>query len=150
MAPELPPLDVQVSVLGDWPVEVEALASACRLTLSAEGCPEAEMSLTVLDDAGMAALNREYFEIDAPTDVIAFPLYVDGEPVLGDVYLGYEEAARQASNLEIPLSEELLRLTVHGTLHVLGHTHPEGPDRAASPMYRRQEELLNTLLGGPP
>lgn len=150
MTSDTPSLDVQVSVLGDWPIGTEALAAACRFTLSSEGCLEGEVSLAILDDEGILALNQEYFGKEAPTDVIAFPLYGEGESVLGDLYLGFDEASRQASELGIPLEEELLRLTIHGTLHILGHIHPEGSDRAESPMYRLQEELLVNFLSSRP
>ena len=43
--------------------------------------------------------------------------------------------------------EELARLVVHGTLHVLGHDHPEDDSRLRSPMWRRQERLLRRVLG---
>ena len=143
-------LEVQISALGDWDIAKDPLASACRFTLEAEGCVEGEVSITLLDDDRIAELNSEYFGKTAPTDVIAFPLFGEGETLLGDVYLGFEQASRQASDLGVPLHEELLRLTIHGTLHVLGHTHPEGPDRAEGPMFRRQEELLSQFLSSRP
>jgi len=138
--------DIQVTVQGEWSVAEDGLASACCSTLSAEGRREGEMSLTLLDDEAISGLNREYFGKDRPTDVIAFPLFAEGEPLVGDLYIGYEQASRQAAELGIRLDEELLRLTIHGTLHILGHTHPEGPERVESPMYRRQEELLASFL----
>jgi probable rRNA maturation factor len=61
--------------------------------------------------------------------------------------VGAEQAARQAAELGVPLDEELLRLVIHGTLHVLGYDHPDSDEeRAGSPMYRRQEALLTELL----
>jgi probable rRNA maturation factor len=46
----------------------------------------------------------------------------------------------------VSVREELTRLIVHGVLHVLGHDHPDGDDRAESPMWRRQERLVQTLM----
>ena len=143
-------LDIQVSVLGGWEVSKDALASVCRFTLSAEDCAEGEVSIALLDDDRISELNSEYIGKTGPTDVIAFPLFGEGETLLGDVYLGFEQASRQAADLGVPLEEELLRLTIHGTLHVLGHTHPEGPDRTEDPMFRRQEELLAAFLSSRP
>ncbi|RMH15027.1 MAG: rRNA maturation RNase YbeY [Gemmatimonadetes bacterium] len=119
---------------------------AVRHALASAGVTEAEVSLTLLDDAGIRELNRRYLERDRPTDVIAFTLSAPGEPVLGDVYVGAEQAARQAADAGLPLTEELVRLAVHGTLHVLGHDHPEGPERLESPMFRLQESLVAELL----
>ena len=65
---------------------------------------------------------------------------------MGDVYLGVEQAARQAAEEGVPLAEELVRLAVHGTLHVLGHDHPEGEERLHSPMFVLQEEIVSALL----
>jgi probable rRNA maturation factor len=99
-----------------------------------------------MDDQAIQAMNAEYFRKDRPTDVIAFALHGPGEPVLGDVYLGYEQAARQAEELDVPLPEELMRLVIHGTLHVVGYRHPEGEDRFEAEMYQKQEALLGDLL----
>ncbi len=121
---------------------------AVRRTLAAEGTGTAEISVTLLADAEIRDLSRRYLERDWPTDVLAFSLGGDEETV-GDVYVGFEQAERQAGELDIPLEEELARLAIHGTLHVLGHDHPEGPERGDSPMFRLQERLLRELLEDP-
>ena len=150
MSTEIPRTDVQVNNVGSWPVQEEWLSLACQAVLSAEGIREGEVSITLLDDDGIQGLNQEYFGKDGPTDVIAFALQAPGESVLGDVYLGYEQARRQALELDIRLDEELLRLTIHGTLHVLGHQHPEGEERFESPMFLVQEGLLREILESGP
>lgn len=124
----------------------DRLEAAVRATLEAEDVADAEISLTLLDDAAIQALNRDHLGHDRPTDVLAFALWEEGERVVGDVYLGIDQARRQAGEESVPLDEELLRLAVHGTLHVLGWDHPEdGDERPSSPMYRRQEEVLLAL-----
>jgi len=60
--------------------------------------------------------------------------------------VGADQARRQAEALGVPLREELARLAIHGVLHVLGHDHPEGDDRFASPMYVLQERLLEEVF----
>ena len=67
---------------------------------------------------------------------------------MGDVYIGYEQAHRQAGELGFDPEEELVRLVVHGVLHVLGYDHPEGEDRTGSPMFERQEALVRAILEG--
>jgi probable rRNA maturation factor len=106
----------------------------------------AEISVSLLDDDAMAALNRRWLGRPGSTDVLAFSLAGDGEAPLGDVYVGRERAAHQAVEHGVPLEEELVRLVVHGTLHVLGHDHPEGPERLESEMFRRQEALVGELV----
>lgn len=124
------------------------LRRAVERTLEAEGCPDGEISLTFLADPGIAGMNRRWLGREGPTDVIAFALHDDGEAPLGDVYIGREQARRQAAELGVDEVEELVRLAVHGTLHVVGHDHPEGPDREESEHFRRQEALVREVLRG--
>jgi probable rRNA maturation factor len=65
---------------------------------------------------------------------------------VGDVYICAEVAQENARRQDIPAGEELLRLVVHGTLHVLGHDHPTGEGRTTSRMWRRQERILARVL----
>ncbi len=139
-------VEIQFNAVSSWEYPEVLLQEGCLAALAAEGVLQAEVSVTLLDDARITDLNREYLGKDRPTDVIAFPLHAPGEPVLGDVYLGFEQARRQAEEFQVPLEEELLRLVIHGTLHVLGHEHPEGQGRVESEMFRVQEELLNAVL----
>ncbi len=122
------------------------LRRAVRRTLEQEGATEAEVSLTLVDDDAIRKMNRDYLGRDRPTDVLAFSLGDDEGHPLGDVYVGVREARRQAEAHGVPLDEELVRLAVHGTLHVLGYDHPEGAQRAESPMFRRQEDLVRRVL----
>jgi rRNA maturation RNase YbeY len=107
--------------------------------------PGLEVSVALLGDDQMRDLNLRYLGRDASTDVLAFALG-EGDDLVGDVYIGYEQARRQAAELGVPLAEELARLAIHGTLHVLGHDHPEGRGRERSAMFRLQERLLAELL----
>jgi probable rRNA maturation factor len=120
-----------------------------RRTLEVEHCGAGEISLALLDDVGMRRLHDRFLGEDRTTDVLAFSLG-DADDVLGDVYLGLEQAERQATELDIPLEEELMRLAVHGTLHVLGHDHPDGPERDGSPMFELQERIVRALVGETP
>ena len=139
-------LTIHVNVAG-WPDAPEALLRrAVSLVLERETTEEAELSVTLQSDADIAGLNTKYLSKEGPTDVIAFALHEAGEPVLGDVYVGYECAVAQSEERGISLQEELARLTIHGVLHVLGHDHDEGAGREQSEMYRVQESLLTTLL----
>jgi probable rRNA maturation factor len=131
----------------DLPVGEERLAAVLERVLSAEGVEAGRLSVALVGDESIAALHRDYLGHDGPTDVISFALHGPGQPLVGDVYVGAEQAARQAAEWGVPLEVELLRLAIHGTLHVLGYDHPEGEDREQSPMYHRQEQLIAELLG---
>ncbi|NIR46201.1 MAG: rRNA maturation RNase YbeY [Gemmatimonadetes bacterium] len=104
-----------------------------------------EVSVTFVEPSDIAALNQRHLDRVGPTDVLAFQL---GEPdaPLGDIYICPDRARESALEYDLEAREELLRLVVHGTLHVLGHEHPDGPDRESSEMFRRQEEILACLL----
>jgi probable rRNA maturation factor len=130
--------------------DAERVEAAVRHVLRAEGVEAAEISVALVGDGEIAALNEEYLGHEGPTDVISFHLHDEGEPPLGDVYVGVEQAVRQAAGFGAPADEEVLRLAVHGTLHVLGYDHPAGEERAASPMFLRQEALLAAFLSGAP
>ena len=137
--------DVQVDATAFPDAPLGLIDDAVRQTLAAERTAVAEISIALVADHDIRELNRQYLDEDRPTDVLAFSLGGD-DTVIGDVYIGFEQAARQATELGIPLDEELVRLAIHGTLHVLGHDHPAGPDRDGSPMFVLQERLVQKLL----
>ena len=139
---------VLVNAAGRAEIPVDLLERGVRAALDAGGVEEGEISITPVDDAEIRRMNRRFLDRDRPTDVIAFGLHDEGEPLLGDVYLGLDVARREAEERGIELNEELLRLAIHGTLHVVGHEHPEGPEREESPMYRLQELLVERILAG--
>lgn len=116
---------------------------AARTALAGVG--EAELSITLCDDAQIAELNARWLAHDGPTDVISFPLYDEGEDVVGDVYIGFDQVMRQARANAVPAREELARVAIHGTLHVLGLDHPAGASRTRSAMWRRQERILSQV-----
>lgn len=126
------------------------LRTAAGLALATGGGRDGELSLTFLEPAAMRELNRRWLGRDALTDVIAFDLGAPDGPMVGDVYVcpaAARSAAREPDGP--PLEEELVRLVVHGVLHVLGHEHPEDEGRWRSPMYRLQEELVERALAAP-
>jgi probable rRNA maturation factor len=103
------------------------------------------ISVTFLGRDSMRRLNAAHKGHDRPTDVLSFPLVAPGGQIVGDVYICPWVARREAEARGIPLREELIRLVIHGTLHVLGHDHPEGAERTRSGMWRRQERYVEAL-----
>ncbi len=126
-------------------LEATDVKRAVILTAEAEGVARGEISVTFLDPDGIATLAKAHLGHTDPTDVIAFNLGEPADP-LGDVYICPAVAEESAREYAIELREELLRLVVHGVLHVLGYDHPEGPERVDSEMFRRQEEILSLVL----
>ncbi len=104
---------------------------------------DADISVTFLGRDSMRRLNFRYKHHDAPTDVIAFTLpAAPAGRLVGDVYVCPWVTARAARAHGVTARQELIRVVVHGVLHVLGYDHPEGEDRARSPMWRRQERYV--------
>ena len=122
--------------------------------LAWERADGARVDLTLLDGAAMRRLNRRVTGRRGLTDVIAFALPQPDGSLVGDVYICPEAAERWVNGRGRGKREgaeaELVRLAVHGTLHVLGYDHPDGPGRTRSAMWRRQERYVSRLRNGAP
>ena len=115
----------------------ERLARVARRVVAWEGARRLRVELTLLDAAAMRRLNRCATGRRGLTDVIAYAMPQPDGSLLGDVYICPA----------VDGDEELVRLAVHGTLHVLGYDHPNGSGRTRSGMWRRQERYVRRLLG---
>jgi rRNA maturation RNase YbeY len=134
------------------------LGRTAEAVLSAARAGAAELSLMLVSDRRMRALNRRYRKKDRPTDVLAFPMNVlergqiyfpprkiNLSPVLlGDVVISMPTAKRQAAALGHSLRDEVARLLVHGVLHLLGYDHERGA-RDASVMARKEKTVLRAI-----
>jgi len=99
-----------------------------RRVLRELGRSRSELSVLLVDDPEIALLNARYRGIEGPTDVLAFPLLEGAHaehagPLLGDVVISLDTAARQARRARRSLDEEAAKLLIHGALHLLGHDH---------------------------
>jgi probable rRNA maturation factor len=122
---------------------VDLIKRAVEAALTHENVEDASVSVTLLDNPRIRNMNKKYLQHDRVTDVISFPLYEQGEQVVGDIYIGYEQTQDQAADAGVDLEEEIARVSIHGTLHVLGFDHPEEGDRAKSDMWQLQETILS-------
>ncbi len=126
------------------------LHQAIRATLFYEGFVRpAEVSVTLVDNAAIHALNKEQRGVDRPTDVLSFPLFdedygAEEYCALGDIVLSMERAAEQAREYGHSLKREVAFLTVHSMLHLLGYDHETSPEDEAD-MFARQEKILQTM-----
>ena len=105
-----------------------------------------EVSVTFTDNEGIRAINREYREIDAPTDVLSFPLFeeVEGKRMLGDIVLSLEKCRAQAEEFGHSFERECAFLTVHSTLHLLGYDHVNGEEEEQD-MRARQTAIVEIM-----
>ncbi len=111
------------------------------------GCPDAEVSILIVDDARIQELNRDYLQRDKPTNVISFSMQ-EGETMalqpnlLGDVVLSADTAARDAAEAGCSFESELYFLLLHGILHLLGYDHERGTAEDAERMEAKEKEVF--------
>lgn len=127
----------------------QAIQEAIRRS---DGPEEAEVSLMLVDDQRIHALNLEYRGVDRPTDVLSFALQEETEEepdlefeddLLGDIVISAERAREQAEEYGHSFERELVYLAVHGTLHLLGYDHEEEQDKLE--MRNKEEEVMAKL-----
>lgn len=118
--------------------------------LSDLGCPDAELSVLIVDDAEIQQINRDYLQRDKPTNVISFAMQ-EGEgsglnpSLLGDVVISADTAARDAVEVGKPIASELCFLLLHGILHLLGYDHERGTEQEALAMEEKEREVYAML-----
>ena len=117
---------------------------------------DTEVGITLVDDERIHEINREYRNVDRPTDVISFaldddledsdePELIDGpeEHLLGDIIISVETANRQGEEFGHGLEREIVYLAVHGLLHLLGYDHMVEEDKVI--MRAKEEEALRAI-----
>ena len=125
--------------------------SAIIASLASEGYEQdCEVSVKFTDNDGIRAINREFRDIDAPTDVLSFPMdgtddANDGEIAsLGDIVLSLERAQEQAEQFGHSCEREVSFLVAHSVLHLLGYDHEES-DEADEQMREKQRSIMKAL-----
>lgn len=147
---------MSIDVLNETEVELDELelAELARYVLEQMRVhPQTDLAISLVDEAAMETLHVQWMDLPGPTDVMSFPMdeLRPGRPgeepvegILGDVVLCPTVAARQAADAGHAMEEELLLLTTHGILHLLGYDHAE-PDEEKE-MFELQRRLLLTFL----
>ncbi|MBQ9412922.1 MAG: rRNA maturation RNase YbeY [Oscillospiraceae bacterium] len=144
------------------PEAAKLIRRAVKTALKAQGVEDGcSVSVLLTDDAGIRNINRENRGIDAPTDVLSFPLNEltegafdpascerdldSGRLLLGDMVLNLQRCAAQGEEFGHGFDRELSYLTVHSVLHLLGYDHLDEGERKRR-MRQREEEIM-ALLG---
>ncbi|MEO7041223.1 MAG: rRNA maturation RNase YbeY [Gemmatimonadaceae bacterium] len=133
-------------------ISEERVREIVRAVCRRERITDALVSVAFVSNAVIARMNREYLGHSGATDVITFELQSRDDAartaraVIGDIYIAPKVAAANAREAGVGVREELTRLVVHGTLHVLGYTHDENADRTRGDMWRRQEALVAAIV----
>ena len=141
------------------------LTSVIEATAEEEHCPyEFEVNVTFTDNEGIRQINREFRELDMPTDVLSFPMVSyerpgdfsgleqdsasnfhpeTGELLLGEIVISLERAREQAQEYGHSLQREICFLAAHSMLHLFGYDHMEEQERIV--MEQKQEKVLQSL-----
>lgn len=156
-------INIEYETEKQLPVDYEKIIrDIIPAALDYEQCPyEAEVSVILTDNEGIREINREYRQIDAPTDVLSFPMiefervsdfdHVEeavedyfnpetGELLLGDIIISVEKVAEQAEKYGHSKERELAFLLAHSMLHLCGYDHMDEDERKL--MEQRQREIL--------
>ncbi len=130
----------------------DAIRRAAAESLQYEEFDEdCEISVSIVDNAEIRQINKQFRNMDKATDVLSFPMltFEEGEEaevnendeiILGDIIISMERAREQAEEYGHSLKREIAFLTAHSMLHLLGHDHMEPKEEAE--MFRRQKEIL--------
>lgn len=142
----------------------ELIKRVITASLDAEGCPyEAEVNVVLTDNEEIHRVNKEFRDIDRPTDVLSFPMVEyekpgefdfleemdacfhpeTGELLLGDIMISVERAMEQAEEYGHSLEREIAFLTAHSVLHLCGYDHIEEEERQV--MEEKQRAILEQL-----
>ena len=134
------------------------MKKAVETALKAEGFDlDCEISVVITDNAGIHEINREHRNIDAPTDVLSFPQYDFESPtvfaeelsvpvMLGDIVISKERLITQAEEIGHSFEDELVYLTVHSVLHLLGYDHMTDEDKKM--MRQHEKAIVGEIIDG--
>ncbi|MEM7727955.1 MAG: rRNA maturation RNase YbeY [Pseudomonadota bacterium] len=144
----LAPQIALVALTDDWPDVGPLVGPAVTAALEQAGeAHMGELSVVLSDDARVRALNRDYRDRDAPTNVLSFP-QDPGTGLMGDVVFARETLEREAHQQGKTFADHFVHLLVHGVLHLQGFDHQE--DKAARDMEAREIAALASLSIGNP
>ncbi|MCG9127239.1 rRNA maturation RNase YbeY [Candidatus Poribacteria bacterium] len=130
-------------------IDIELVYNAVRITLEAHNLDHCEVSVLLTNDKRITELNRDYRGIDSPTDVLAFAMHDDEESrhlnpdILGDIVISLDTAKRQADTASHSFNKEVVVLTIHGILHLIGYDHQT--DEEAKKMFEKQDYLIECI-----
>ena len=127
----------------------DKLESVIKTVLETEGLSLAyEVSITFVDKDEIHQLNKEFRNVDRPTDVLSFPMdedfFIDGvDTMLGDIVICMDVAKEQAKDFGHSLDREIMYLTAHSCLHLLGYDHMKDDEKVE--MRAREKEVMKIL-----
>ena len=125
------------------PIPTETFVRGSTMVLKGEKKRHARIHAIILNDGKIRKINEKFLHHNGATDVITFPL--ESEPVLeAEIYISVDTARRQAKNFHVSLTNELMRLTMHGLLHLCGYD--DGSERDRLRMRGKENFYVETFF----
>ena len=135
-------IDLVVSNTSDsYQYDSQSVKDLCTIVLKDSSYDAISLNIIFSDDSNLNRLKLEYFNEDVLTDVLAFPIQNDTK-LEAEIYISYDRAISSSKEFNVSLNSELIRLIVHGILHLLGYR--DNSDELKKVMFDKQESIVNT------
>lgn len=135
-------IDLVVSNTNDnYQYDTKSVKDLCTIVLKDSSYDTISLNIIFSDDINLNRLKLEYFNEDVLTDVLAFPIQNDTK-LEAEIYISYDRAISSSKEFNVSLNSELIRLIVHGILHLLGYR--DNNDESKKEMFDKQESIVNT------
>ena len=151
-------VEINYNSIAELPEEEELIKKVvCTVLEYEEVSTEFDVYITLTNNDEIHKINKEYREVDRPTDVLSFPMYEreeienlkhlvsdEIEKILGDIIISIEKIKEQAEEYGHSFERELAYLVTHGMLHLLGYDHMIEDEKN---IMRKREEGVLEILG---
>ncbi len=135
-------IDLVVSNTSDsYQYDTQSVKDLCTIVLKDSSYDAISLNIIFSDDNNLSRLKLKYFNEDVLTDVLAFPIQNDTK-LEAEIYISYDRAISSSKEFNVSLNSELIRLIVHGILHLLGYR--DNSDELKKVMFDKQESIVNT------
>ena len=135
-------IDLVVSSTNDnYQYDTKSVKDLCTIVLKDSSYDAISLNVIFSDDTNLSRLKLKYFNEDVLTDVLAFPIQNDTK-LEAEIYISYDRAISSSKEFNVSLNSELIRLIVHGILHLLGYR--DNNDELKKVMFDKQESIVDT------
>ena len=135
-------IDLVVSNTNDnYKYDTKSVKDLCTIVLKDSSYDTISLNIIFSDDTNLSQLKLKYFNEDVLTDVLAFPIQNDTK-LEAEIYISYDRAISSSKEFNVTLNSELIRLIVHGILHLLGYK--DNNDESKKVMFDKQESIVET------
>ena len=135
-------IDLVVSNTNDsYQYDTQSVKDLCTIVLKDSTYDAISLNVIFSDDTNLSRLKLKYFNEDVLTDVLAFPIQNDTK-LEAEIYISYDRAISSSKEFNVSLNSELIRLIVHGILHLLGYR--DNNDELKKVMFDKQESIVDT------